>query len=52
VTLALVRWLLRRHKRRLERHMRAADYERRHSLELDRVIAALDVLEVPQRRTR
>jgi hypothetical protein len=42
VSLALARWLLRRRKRWLERRVVGVpDYERKHSLDLDRVIKAL-----------
>jgi hypothetical protein len=45
MSLALVRWLLRRRKRWLERRVvGVADYAHRHSLELDKIIAALEVL--------
>jgi hypothetical protein len=45
VTLAIVRRLLRFRKRQLERRVIGVpDYARRDSLELDRVVAALDVL--------
>jgi hypothetical protein len=41
VSFRLARWLLRRHKRWLEKRIVGVpDYERRHSLELDRIIAA------------
>ena len=42
---AIARWLLRRRKRWLERRVvGVADYERRHSLELDKIIKALEAL--------
>jgi hypothetical protein len=43
VTVAVVRWLLRRRKRQLERHTYGR-YDRRASLELDRITAALEAL--------
>jgi hypothetical protein len=44
VTVALARWLLRLRKRRLEQLVGRPDYERRHSLELDRIVKALEAL--------
>lgn len=45
MSLAIARWLLRRRKRWLEcRVVGVTDYERRHSLELDRIIKALESL--------
>jgi hypothetical protein len=45
VTVAIARWLLKRRKAWLERRVIGViDYERRHSLELDRIIAALEAL--------
>jgi hypothetical protein len=45
VLVALARLLLCQRKRSLERHVVGVpDYERRHSLELDRVIKALEAL--------
>jgi hypothetical protein len=46
VTIRLVCWLLRRRQRWLEKRVvGVSDYERRHSLELDRVVKALEALE-------
>jgi hypothetical protein len=45
VSVRFARWLLRRRKRWLERRVVGVpDYERRHSLELDRIVKALEVL--------
>jgi hypothetical protein len=45
VSVAIARWLLRRRKRWLERRIIGVpDYLRRHSLELDRVVKALEAL--------
>ena len=45
MSLRIVRWLLRRRKRWLEKRVVGVDdYERRHSLELDKVIKALEAL--------
>jgi hypothetical protein len=45
MTLRLACWLLRRRKRWLESRVGGVpDYERRHSLELDRVVKALEAL--------
>jgi hypothetical protein len=46
VLIALARWLLQRRRRWLEKRVVGIpDYERRHSLELDRVVKALEALE-------
>jgi hypothetical protein len=45
VSIRLARWLLRRRKRWLEKRVGCVtDYRRRDSLELDRVVKALDAL--------
>ena len=45
MSVRLARWLLRRRKRWLERRViDVPDYARRDSLELDRIIAALEAL--------
>ena len=45
MTVRLARWLLRRRKRWLERRVvGVSNYERRYSLELDRIVKALEVL--------
>jgi hypothetical protein len=45
VNVRIARWLLRRRKAWLEKQVvGVSDYERRHSLELDRIIKALEAL--------